>query len=557
MATIRNWHGTEKKSLAHMNLHGLCHIQATTNRESPRHLEALRGFASEKGYEKRTTAPGFGGAAKQRNCRRKVEIQNTLSEAPRFATAIRLEKPLGSSITVLHPKPPHRIPGRVHMPKNRKRNSSFVAWFRPRVGVLFAVCTTMLLLCNASGPVYGKLVIDVNNPNVAKMPIAVPDFVSDVPGSVDMKELTNILRNDLYMTGLFHIVDSLPPEVSTPQGQTDFRYLTESGIQALIKGKVLVRGDQLTLEARLYDTAMQKMEAGKRFTGRWSDRRKIIHAFADRVMQTLTGIPGCFSTRIAFVGADKNREIYTMDFDGHNLVQLTQTGTIILSPEWAPDDRSIIFTAYLKGNPDLWSVDLFSRTRHLISGRQGLNASARYSPRGDRIALSLSVKGIPQIFMITPQGHIIKRLTSGRGNDISPTWSPDGSAIAYVSDRAGAPQIYVMSADGGPSTRLTFETKYNTDPDWSPKGDLLAFTSKIDGRFQICTIRTDGTDFRILTREGSNQEPAWSPDGRLIAYSSTRQGKKRIYVMDARGEVHVPVTSMAGKAPAWSSHRIR
>ena len=54
----------------------------------------------------------FGGAAKQRNCHRKVETQSTLSEAPGAVTAIRLEKSLGSSIAKLSPKPPHRIPGR-------------------------------------------------------------------------------------------------------------------------------------------------------------------------------------------------------------------------------------------------------------------------------------------------------------------------------------------------------------------------------------------------------------------------------------------------------------
>ncbi|MDQ7781474.1 MAG: Tol-Pal system beta propeller repeat protein TolB [Desulfomonilaceae bacterium] len=429
--------------------------------------------------------------------------------------------------------------------------------FRYRAKFLFTACVSLLLMCSATAPVHGKLVIDLNNPNLAKMPIAIPDFASDHAAAPLAKELTNILRNDLYMTGLFHIVDSVPQGVSISEEQTDFQVLTESGFQALIRGKILLQGDGLTFEARLYDTALQKMELGKRFTGRLNDRRSIVHRFADRVMETLTGVPGCFSTRIAFVGAGQDREIYSMDYDGHNLGRLTQIGTIVLSPEWAPDGRSLIFTAYLKGNPDLWSLDLASRTQRLISGRQGLNASARYSPRGDRIALSLTDKGIPKIFTITPEGNIIKRLTNGRGNDISPTWSPDGSTIAYVSDRAGTPQIYVISSNGGPSTRLTFETNYNTDPDWSPRGDLLAFTSRIEGRFQICTIRTDGTDFRILTGEGSNMGPAWSPDGRLIAFSSNRGGRERIFVMNARGEIQVPVTSTAGKAPAWSSHGTR
>jgi TolB protein len=143
-------------------------------------------------------------------------------------------------------------------------------------------------------------------------------------------------------------------------------------------------------------------------------------------------------------------------------------------------------------------------------------------------------------------------LTSGRGNDISPTWSPDGSAIAYVSDQAGTPQIYIMPVNGGEPRRLTLQGNYNTDPKWSPRGDLLAFTARIEGRFQICTVRMDGTDWRVLTRSGSNQDPAWSPDGRMIAFQSNRDGKKLIYVMDARGETQVPVSPVTGKAPAWS-----
>jgi len=154
--------------------------------------------------------------------------------------------------------------------------------------------------------------------------------------------------------------------------------------------------------------------------------------------------------------------------------------------------------------------------------------------------------------MISTQGQIIKRLTAGRGNDISPTWSPDGSTIAYVSDQAGSPQIYTVPVSGGQPRRLTFQSNYNTDPDWSPLGDLLAFSARIDGRFQVCTIRTDGTDFRVLTDKGSNQDPAWSPDGRMMAFSSNRDGKTLIYIMDAKGQIQVPVSSLTGKGPAWS-----
>lgn len=435
----------------------------------------------------------------------------------------------------------------------RRIRKAFTGSRTPGRGVLMAMVSLVLLWLFGSVPVANaKIPLDITHPTVAKLPVAIPDFVTDRPGPISGGELAQILRNDLALTGLFEIVQAPPGSVPSRQGETDFRAWAEMGVKTLILGSFSVKGDRLVIEGRLFDTALQKMDLGKRYTGRLADHRYMIHRLGDRIMEELTSIEGCFSSRIAFVGASNTREIFIMDYDGHNLGQLTHTKTIVMSPEWAPSNRSIIYTAYLKGNPDLWSLDLTSRRQSLISGRPGLNASARYSPSGDSIALSMTFKGIPKIFIITPQGNIIKRLTNGRGNDISPTWSPNGATIAYVSDRAGTPQIYTISAYGGSASRLTFESNYNTDPDWSPQGDLLAFTARIDGRFQICTIKADGTDFRVLTREGSSREPAWSPDGRMIAFASTRGGKTQIYVMDARGEMQVPVSPIPGKAPAWS-----
>jgi len=400
-----------------------------------------------------------------------------------------------------------------------------------------------------------KLVLDVENPNLAKMPIAVPDFVAVGPGAINGRDLAGILRNDLYMTGLFHIIET-PATGTSPSGaEPDFQAWAATGAQALVSAGFRVEGDQLILEAKLYDTALQRMDLGKRFVGHVNDHRLIVHKFGDRIMEQLTGVLGCFSTRIAFVGATAPREVYAMDFDGHRLQRLTNNGSLNLSPEWSPDGRNILFTSYVHGKPDLWRLDLETMQWAVVSSRPGVNASARYSPDGNIVALSSNHKGIPKIFLLSPQGDIIKMLTEGRGNDISPTWSPDRSTIAYVSDGAGNPQIYLVSVDGGRPRRLTHETNYNTDPDWSPRGTHIAFTARIEGRFQICTIRTDGSDFRVLTDKGSNQAPAWSPDGRMIAFGSTRDGAPRIYVMDAEGRVQAPVSRIPGKSAAWCRAR--
>lgn len=426
-----------------------------------------------------------------------------------------------------------------------------------RATLCFASLVWATLLLLTPQMVAAKLMIDVDNPNLMKMPIAIADFIPESGGAINGKDLAAIVKNDLYITGMFQIVECNASNVLTSGLEPNFENLTQLGVQGFIFGNYQVQGDQLTIEARLYDVGLRKLELGKRFTGKISDHRRMIHLFNDRVLEKLTGMPGSFSGKIAFAGDSQSREIFSMDYDGHNFQQLTKNGTINISPDWAPDGNSLIFTSYMNRNPGLWWLDLSSMKYHPVSTRPGLNASGRYSPDGNFIALSISVKSIPKIFIINTQGDILKQLTNGRGNDISPTWSPDATTIAYVSDQAGAPQIYLIPVNGGESRRLTFVSNYNTDPDWSPQGGQIVFTARIEGRFQICAIKTDGSDFRVLTSQGSNQEPAWSPDGRLITFTSNRDGGKRIYVMDAKGAIQIPVSPVLGKSPAWSRNNAR
>lgn len=421
---------------------------------------------------------------------------------------------------------------------------------RLRWSWLGGALTAVMLVSAAAGMARGELFLDFRSPQRARMPIAIPDFVSTRPGSVTGKALAEILRNDLRMSGFFRMVG--PSHVPHDPAHPDYDKWVQAGAQAIVLASFTEEGGTLTIEARLYEAALKRMEFGKRFSGKTSDHRTMVHRFADRIMENLTGMPGSFCSRIAFVGHSRGKEIFSMDYDGANLRQITRNSSINLSPEWSPSGTEILFTSYVRGNPDLWSVAVRSGQQTVISARKGIDASARFSPDGSMICLALTFQGIPKLFLITPRGKIIKRLTSGRGNDISPTWSPDQSRIAYVSDQAGNPHIYVLPVHGGRARRLTFDTNYNTDPDWSPRGDRIAFTGRVDGRFQICTIGENGRDFRVLTDQGLNQAPAWSPDGSMIAFTSNRDGPWLIYLMDAGGEMQVPISSIPGKSPAWS-----
>ena len=59
---------------------------------------------------------------------------------------------------------------------------------------------------------------------------------------------------------------------------------------------------------------------GKRALGELKYLRFIVHKIDNEIIKVLTGVPGIFTTKIAFVSnITGNKEIYVSDYDGHNI----------------------------------------------------------------------------------------------------------------------------------------------------------------------------------------------------------------------------------------------
>lgn len=403
--------------------------------------------------------------------------------------------------------------------------------------------------------------IEVTAPGNRQLRLAVePARLLDMSsGTAPSRMVSDVITHDMNMSG---VVTAESPALQ-PSGQllslADVNYvpLASAGLDLLVRSEYSLKGEQLTIEFRLFDVINRKLITSKRYLGKVRDLRRFSHSFADEILLALTGEKGVFTTRIAYVSTQTgNKEIYVMDWDGNNPLPLTKNGSINMNPDFSPEGYDIIFTSYKRGNPDLYRRALSNPVEVAVSTRKGLNITGSWSPDGSKIALALSKDGDAEIYTMNRDGSHPARLTTNPALDLYPTWSPDGKQLAFVSDRLGKPQIFIMNADGSNVRRLTTSGSYNVNPRWSPNGDRIAYSRMTEGNFHIFVSAADGSSDVQLTTDGSNENPSWSGDGRFICFSSKRNSGNGVYVMraDGSGQTKVSQGSRTYFQPVWSAH---
>jgi TolB protein len=277
------------------------------------------------------------------------------------------------------------------------------------------------------------------------------------------------------------------------------------------------------------------------------EARAKAHAFANDIVQTLTGNKGIAGTRIAFSATRTGRkEIYLADCDGSAIQQLTHDNSISVGPSLSPDGHLLAYTGYKAGYADIYLVNLSTGSRDRIIKYPGTNSGASFSPGGDRIACTLSKDGNPELYVCGLNGAA-HRLTHTPGVESSPTWSPNGDEIIYSYDDHGGPQLYRIPAGGGSGQALSTGFSYCTEPNWSPDGNKIAFNVRESGSFSVAVMDLRGGGARIIA-EG--ERPVWGPDSRHLIFSEDGT----LYLMDAQTGRKKAIISGLGQAtePTWS-----
>ena len=340
----------------------------------------------------------------------------------------------------------------------------------------------------------------------------------------------------------------------------------ELGADNVVIGSVHKIATGIRVELRLYNVRAQQVILPKEYTGSAANPRLYAHTMADEIHQTQRDLRGVARTKLAFV-SDRNREpvaatvekrdvkeVYISDYDGANQRRITINRNLNINHNWSPDGRSIAYSSYRTGVPDILISNIYAGTMENPTKGVGQNFLPMFSPDGTRIAFMSMRDGNSEIYVMNRDGSDIRRLTNNPAIDGSPTWSPTGTQIAFTSERTGAPQIYVMNVDGSGCGASPSES-YADRATWSPAPyNEIAFSARTGPGFDIKILSIANGETRQITfGEGTNESPVWAPNGRHLAFMSTRQGRSQVFTVDRDGRNLRQITRDGNNTtPHWS-----
>ena len=299
---------------------------------------------------------------------------------------------------------------------------------------------------------------------------------------------------------------------------------------------------------------------------------------------------------VSYTSVEQNRScrnLFAMDADGSNPVQLTRYSKSVSNARWAPDGKSVYFLM----DGQLWQAAYGGKrlgARRCLSDIPAGISEFKLSPDGSNIIYISTIPGpvkspkdsdpaldkaqayatddlmyrhwdhwvteTPRTYLaamggtITPERSVdllgdepYELPTEPFGGIEQLDWSPDGKYIAYSCRKKTGKQyafstncgIYLYKIQSGETVPVKTDGGYDTDPVFSADGKHLSWISmRRDGyeadqqRILICDFEngsTSGTRQLAASLDRDASGLVWSPDSKGLYYSALHNGVQKLF----------------------------
>ena len=261
---------------------------------------------------------------------------------------------------------------------------------------------------------------------------------------------------------------------------------------------------------------------------------------------------------------DGNREVYIMNPDGSEQVNLTQHPADDQQAVWSPTGEQILFISdrghKVWGTWDLYLMAPDGSNVQRVFKKEDFRNSPTWSPDGKQIAYTNSNwdAGPSHIYIATLREQEEKHIVEG----LAPAWSPDGRELAYVTYILTARRVTLIDIRTRKQERLLPRkaNSWQNSPSWSAAGDKLAFswnTHKVppieakrpiwdawETTETIYIVNRDGTGLKQLVDEVGPKavNPVLSPDGDELLYTQEINRLQQIFKLDMNSGIRTQLT---------------
>ena len=407
------------------------------------------------------------------------------------------------------------------------------------------------------------LKIDITEGIEGATPIAIIPFQWNGAARLPESDISGIISSDLARSGKFSPV----PErelLARPQRPEDIDVKTwrVAGVDHLVIGAVQQTSNNMyKVEFRLFNVYRGEQVLGYSFNATRATLRTTAHQISDLIFEKLTGLPGAFNSRIAYVtssGKPMEYRLQVADTDGYNPQTLLTSKEPIMSPVWSPDGSRVAYVSFESGLSAIYIHNIHTGAREKIAAFDGINSAPAWSPDGKSMAMTLSKEGNPDIYVMSLATRTLRQLTNHWAIDTEPAWMPGSKSLVFTSSRSGKPQLYELSLDkGARPKRLTFEGNYNANASVSPDGNVITFVHGANNSYKIAVLYKDTRVMQVLTDGPLDESPDFAPNGTMILFASQDKGKAVLAAVsaDGRQKQRLALTDGEVREPSWAAKR--
>ena len=275
--------------------------------------------------------------------------------------------------------------------------------------------------------------------------------------------------------------------------------------------------------------------------------------------------------KIAFTSnRDGNFEIYIMNPDGSEQVNLTQHRATDYNPVWSPSGEQILFVSDRHGTKDLYLMDADGTNARKVFPKLVGRQHPTWSPDGKQFAYHRYDK--IAIYVASSDGKDEKKLVSG----LWPAWAPNGSEIAFVADENFAlvangvlqvenPKIQIINLQTHVEEVLLPGESLMFDPAWSANSTKIAFSwinldaipiagKNIEDTSAVYVVNRDGSELKQIVDadDGATSHPIWAPQGDELVYEKQVREAIHLFKIALEGDISEQLTDQGDNfSPDW------